>query len=120
MLLLMNAARLEAGLIPLAMDAGVSDTARRHSAARRRSATSITTGRWHGGVAQRAACGTAVRGEHRQGVERRRRRAASRVHGGAVAADQPPHELMDPSFRRAGIGAVQGPDAVYVTVVFCR
>jgi len=28
--------------------------------------------------------------------------------------------IMDPNFRRAGVGAVQGPDAVYVTVVFCR
>jgi uncharacterized protein YkwD len=28
--------------------------------------------------------------------------------------------IMDPSFRRVGIGAVQGPDALYMTMVFCR
>jgi uncharacterized protein YkwD len=28
--------------------------------------------------------------------------------------------IMDPNFRRAGIGAVQGPDAIYITIVFCR
>ena len=28
--------------------------------------------------------------------------------------------IMDPNFRRAGIGAVQGPDALYITMAFCR
>ena len=28
--------------------------------------------------------------------------------------------IMDPNFRRVGIGAVQGPDAVYITMAFCR
>ena len=28
--------------------------------------------------------------------------------------------IMDPAFRRVGIGAVDGPDALYMTMVFCR
>ena len=28
--------------------------------------------------------------------------------------------VMDPQFRRVGIGAVQGVDALYMTMVFCR
>jgi uncharacterized protein YkwD len=28
--------------------------------------------------------------------------------------------IMDPAFRRVGIGAVQGNDALYLTMVFCR
>jgi len=28
--------------------------------------------------------------------------------------------IMDPNFRRVGIGAVEGPDAVYITMAFCR
>jgi hypothetical protein len=27
---------------------------------------------------------------------------------------------MDPAFRRVGVGAVMGPDAMYMTMVFCR
>ena len=26
----------------------------------------------------------------------------------------------DPAFRRVGVGAVNGPDAMYMTMVFCR
>jgi len=28
--------------------------------------------------------------------------------------------IMNPAFRRVGIGAVSGPDALYMTMVFCR
>jgi uncharacterized protein YkwD len=28
--------------------------------------------------------------------------------------------IMDPAFRRVGVGAVMGPDAMYMTMVFCR
>ena len=28
--------------------------------------------------------------------------------------------IMDPAFRRVGVGAVNGPDAMYMTMVFCR
>jgi uncharacterized protein YkwD len=28
--------------------------------------------------------------------------------------------IMDPAFRRVGVGAVIGPDAMYMTMVFCR
>jgi len=28
--------------------------------------------------------------------------------------------IVDPHFKRLGIGAVQGSDALYLTMVFCR
>jgi uncharacterized protein YkwD len=122
MLLLMNASRLQAGLVPLAMDAGVSDTAHRHSAVESQVRYVYHDGP-DGTAASRnvPACGTGWYGEN-----------TGKVWSGGV--DVLHHEfmaepwepinhrtnIMDPNFRRAGIGAVQGPDAVYVTVVFCR
>jgi uncharacterized protein YkwD len=122
MLLLMNASRLQAGLVALAMDAGVSDAARRHSAAEAQVRYVYHDGP-DGSAASRnvPACGTGWYGEN-----------TGKVWSGGV--DVLHHEfmaepwepinhrtnIMDPNFRRAGIGAVQGPDAVYVTVVFCR
>jgi uncharacterized protein YkwD len=122
MLLLMNASRLQAGLVALAMDAGVSDAARRHSAAEAQVRYVYHDGH-DGSAASRnvPACGTGWYGEN-----------TGKVWSGGV--DVLHHEfmaepwepinhrtnIMDPNFRRAGIGAVQGPDAVYVTVVFCR
>lgn len=122
MLLLMNASRLQAGLVPLAMDAGVSDAARRHSAVESQVRYVYHDGP-DGTAASRnvPACGTGWYGEN-----------TGKVWSGGV--DVLHHEfmaepwepinhrtnIMDPNFRRAGIGAVQGPDAVYVTVVFCR
>ncbi len=122
MLLLMNGSRLQAGLVPLAMDAGVSDAARRHSAVESQVRYVYHDGP-DGTAASRnvPACGTGWYGEN-----------TGKVWSGGV--DVLHHEfmaepwepinhrtnIMDPNFRRAGIGAVQGPDAVYVTVVFCR
>jgi uncharacterized protein YkwD len=122
MLLLMNASRLQAGLVALSMDAGVSDAARRHSAAEAQVRYVYHDGP-DGSAASRnvPACGTGWYGEN-----------TGKVWSGGV--DVLHHEfmaepwepinhrtnIMDPNFRRAGIGAVQGPDAVYVTVVFCR
>ena len=122
MLLLMNASRLQAGLVALAMDAGASDAARRHSAAEAQVRYVYHDGP-DGSAASRnvPACGTGWYGEN-----------TGKIWSGGV--DVLHHEFMaepwepinhrtnivDPNFRRAGIGAVQGPDAVYVTVVFCR
>jgi uncharacterized protein YkwD len=122
MLLLMNAARLEAGLIPLAMDAGVSDTARRHSAAEAQVRYVYHDGP-DGTAASRnvPACGTGWYGENTGKVWSG---GVDVLHREFMAEPWQPinhrTNIMDPSFRRAGIGAVQGPDAVYVTVVFCR
>jgi uncharacterized protein YkwD len=122
MLALMNASRLQQGLVPLALDARASDAARRHSAVEADHRYVYHDGP-DGMAASRnvPACGTGWYGEN-----------TGKVWGGGV--DVLHHEfmaepwapinhrtnIMDPNFRRAGVGAVQGPDAVYVTVVFCR
>ena len=122
MLLLMNASRLQAGLVALAMDTGVSDAARRHSAAEAQVRYVYHDGPDASAASRNVpACGTGWYGEN-----------TGKVWSGGV--DVLHHEfmaepwepinhrtnIMDRNFRRAGIGAVQGPDAVYVTVVFCR
>ena len=122
MLYLMNASRMLAGLVPLALDTGVSDAARKHS-----SVESQYRYVYHDGPDGTArsryvpACGTGWYGENTGkvwsgGVEV--------LHREFMAEPWQPinhrTNIMDPNFRRAGIGAVQGPDAVYITVVFCR
>jgi uncharacterized protein YkwD len=122
MLALMNASRLQQGLVPLALDGRASDAARRHSAIEAEHRYVYHDGP-DGTAASRnvPACGTGWYGEN-----------TGKVWSGGV--DVLHHEfmaepwapinhrtnIMDPSFRRAGVGAVYGPDAVYVTVVFCR
>ena len=122
MLALMNASRLQQGLVPLALDVRASDAARRHSATEAEHRYVYHDGA-DGTAASRdaPACGTGWYGEN-----------TGKVWSGGV--DVLHHEfmaepwapinhrtnIMDPNFRRAGVGAVQGPDAVYVTVVFCR
>ena len=122
MLALMNASRLQQGLVPLALDARASDAARRHSAVEAEHRYVYHDGP-DGTAASRnvPACGTGWYGEN-----------TGKVWSGGV--DVLHHEfmaepwqpinhrtnIMDPNFRRAGIGAVQGPDAVYITMVFCR
>jgi uncharacterized protein YkwD len=122
MLALMNASRLQAGLAPLALDAGVSDAARKHSAVEAQHRYVYHDGP-DGTSASRnvPACGTGWYGEN-----------TGKVWSGGVDVlhrefMNEPWEpinhrtnIMDANFRRAGVGAVQGPDAVYVTVVFCR
>jgi uncharacterized protein YkwD len=122
MLLLMNASRLQAGLVPLARDAGVSDAARRHSAVEAQVRYVYHDGP-DGTAASRnvPACGTGWYGENTGKVWSG---GVDALHQEFMAEPWEPinhrTNIMDPNFRRAGIGAVQGPDAVYVTVVFCR
>jgi uncharacterized protein YkwD len=122
MLGLMNLSRVNAGLAPLALDAGVSDAARRHSAVEAQYRYVYHDG--PDGTAKSRyvpACGSGWYGEN-----------TGKVWGGGVdvlhrefmAEPWVPinhrTNIMDPNFRRAGIGAVQGPDAIYITVAFCR
>lgn len=122
MLGLMNLSRVNAGLVPLALDAGVSEAARKHSAVEAQYRYVYHDG--PDGTAKSRyvpACGSGWYGEN-----------TGKVWGGGVdvlhrefmAEPWEPinhrTNIMDPSFRRAGIGAVQGPDAIYITVAFCR
>lgn len=122
MLGLMNLSRVTAGLVPLALDAGVSDVARKHSAVEAQYRYVYHDG--PDGTAKSRyvpACGSGWYSEN-----------TGKVWGGGVdvlhrefmAEPWEPinhrTNIMDPNFRRAGIGAVQGPDAIYITVAFCR
>jgi uncharacterized protein YkwD len=122
MLGLMNLSRVNAGLAPLALDAGVSEAARKHSAVEAQHRYVYHDGP-DGTAGSRyvPACGSGWYGEN-----------TGKVWGGGVdvlhrefmAEPWVPinhrTNIMDPNFRRAGIGAVQGPDAIYITVAFCR
>lgn len=122
MLGLMNLSRVNAGLAPLALDAGVSEAARKHSAVEAQYRYVYHDGP-DGTAGSRyvPACGSGWYGEN-----------TGKVWGGGVdvlhrefmAEPWEPinhrTNIMDPNFRRAGIGAVQGPDAIYITVAFCR
>ena len=122
MLALMNASRLQGGLIPLALDAGVSDAARQHSAAEAQVRYVYHDG--HDGTAASRdvpACGTGWYGENTGKVWSG---GVDVLHREFMGEPWEPinhrTNIMDPNFRRAGIGAVQGPDAIYITIVFCR
>lgn len=122
MLGLINASRVASGLVPLAMDGSVSSVARLHS-----TAESQVRYVYHDGPDGSAysrdvpACATGWYGEN-----------TGKVWNGNVDALhvefmnepwQPINHrtnIMDPNFRRVGIGAVLGPDAMYMTMVFCR
>lgn len=122
MLALMNASRAGGGLGPLALDTGVSVTARAHSAAEAQVGYVYHDGP-DGTAASRdvPACGSGWYGEN-----------TGKVWNGNVDAlniefmAEPwipinhRTNIMDPNFVRVGIGAVQGPDALYMTMVFCR
>jgi uncharacterized protein YkwD len=122
MLALMNASRLQRGLAPLALDARASDGARRHSAVEADHRYVYHDGP-DGTAASRnvPACGTGWYGENTGKVWSG---GVDVLHREFMAEPWTPinhrTNIMDPNFRRAGVGAVQGPDAVYVTVVFCR
>jgi uncharacterized protein YkwD len=122
MLYLMNTSRMLAGLVPLALDSGVSDAARAHSSVEAQYRYVYHDG--PDGTARSRyvpACGSGWYGENTGkvwsgGVEV--------LHGEFMAEPWEPinhrTNIMDPNFRRVGIGAVQGPDAVYITMAFCR
>jgi len=122
MLELMNASRARAGLTELAMDSRVALAARAHSAAEAQVRYVYHDG--PDGTAQSRdvpVCGTGWYGEN-----------TGKIWNGNVDALHiefmvEPWEpinhrtnIMDASFRRVGVGAVMGTDAMYMTMVFCR
>ena len=122
MLALMNASRLAGGLVPLALDTGVSDVARQHSAAEAQVRYVYHDG--PDGTARSRdvpACGSGWYGENTGKVWSG---GVDVLHREFMAEPWEPinhrTNIMDPNFRRAGIGAVAGPDALYITIVFCR
>jgi uncharacterized protein YkwD len=122
MLELMNASRVRGGLVPLVIDIGVADTARAHSAAEARVRYVYHDGP-DGSAASRnvPACGTAWYGENTGKIWNNN---VDALHIEFMAEPWVPinhrTNIMDPAFRRVGVGAVNGPDAMYMTMVFCR
>ena len=121
-LALMNSSRAQAGVGPLTLDAGVSVTARAHSAAESRVGYVYHDG--PDGTAQSrdaAACGTGWYGENTGKVWNGDLDA---LHSDFMAEPLIPinhhTNIVDPNFKWVGIGAVQGSDALYLTMVFCR
>jgi uncharacterized protein YkwD len=122
MLALMNASRLQGGLAPLALDAVLSDAARRHSAIEAQYGYVYHDG--PDGTARSRyvpVCGSGWYGENTGKVWSG---GVDVLHREFMAEPWAPinhrTNIMDPNFRRAGIGAVQGPDAIYITIAFCR
>jgi uncharacterized protein YkwD len=122
MLELINASRVREGLVPLAADIRVADTARAHSAAEAQVRYVYHDGP-DGTASSRdvPACGTGWYGENTGKIWN------DNVDALHIEFMNEPWEpinhrtnIMDPAFRRAGIGAVNGPDAMYMTMVFCR
>jgi uncharacterized protein YkwD len=122
MLELMNASRLRGGLVPLVIDIGVADTARAHSAAETRVRYVYHDGP-DGSAASRnvPACGTGWYGENTGKIWNNN---VDALHIEFMAEPWAPinhrTNIMDPAFRRVGVGAVNAPDAIYMTMVFCR
>ncbi len=119
---LMNASRVAGGLVPLAVDARVVETARRHSAAE-----ATVRYVYHDGpdgtakARNTAACGTGWYGENTGKVWNG---DVDALHAEFMSEPWEPinhrTNIMDPAFRRVGVGAARGPDALYMTMVFCR
>jgi uncharacterized protein YkwD len=122
MLVLMNASRAEGGLAPLALDAAASIAARLHS-----QVESQVGYVYHDGPDGTAksrnvpACGTGWYGENTGKIWQGN---VDRLHIEFMNEPWIPinhrTNIMDPNFKRVGIGAVQGSDALYMTMVFCR
>jgi len=122
MLVLMNASRTAGGLALLALDANVSIAARAHSEVESRHGYVYHDG--PDGTAKSRnvpACGTGWYGENTGKVWRGN---VDALHIEFMNEPWAPinhrTNIMDPSFRRVGIGAVRGSDALYLTMVFCR
>jgi uncharacterized protein YkwD len=122
MLVLMNASRAEGGLVLLALDANVSAAARLHSDVESRYGYVYHDG--PDGTAKTrdvAACATGWYGENTGKIWQGN---VDRLHVEFMAEPWDPinhrTNIMDSAFRRVGIGAVQGSDALYMTMVFCR
>jgi uncharacterized protein YkwD len=122
MLELMNASRVRAGLLPLVMDITVADAARAHSAAEAQVRYVYHDGP-DGSASSRnvPACGTGWYGENTGKIWNDN---VDALHIEFMAEPWVPinhrTNIMDPAFRRVGVGAVIGPDAMYMTMVFCR
>jgi uncharacterized protein YkwD len=122
MLALMNASRASGGLIPLALDPTVSGVARAHSEVESRYGYVYHDGP-DGSARSRdaAACGTGWYGEN---TGKAWQGHVDRLHLEFMSEPWAPinhrTNIMDPAFRRVGIGAAQGNDALYMTMVFCR
>jgi uncharacterized protein YkwD len=122
MLELMNASRARAGLVPLTMDIGVADAARAHSAAEARVRYVYHDGPdGTAGSRNVPACGTGWYGENTGKIWNEN---VDALHIEFMNEPWAPinhrTNIMDPAFRRVGVGAVNGPDAMYMTMVFCR
>jgi len=122
MLGLMNASRAQAGIGALALDTGVSLTARAHSAAEAQVGYVYHDG--PDGTARSrdaTACGSGWYGENTGKVWNGN---VDALHLEFMAEPLIPinhrTNIVDPAFKRVGVGAVQGPDALYLTMVFCR
>ena len=122
MLELMNASRARAGLTELVIDSGAAVAARAHSAAEAQVRYVYHDGP-DGAAHSRdvAACGTGWYGENTGKIWNGNIDA---LHIEFMAEPWEPinhrTNIMNPAFRRVGIGAVSGPDALYMTMVFCR
>ena len=122
MLELMNASRARAGLPELVIDSRAAVAARAHSAAEAQVRYVYHDG--PDGTAHSRdlpACGTAWYGENTGKIWNGNIDA---LHIEFMAEPWEPinhrTNIMNPAFRRVGIGAVSGPDALYMTMVFCR
>ena len=122
MLELINASRALGGLVPLSVDIAVADTARTHSAAEAQVRYVYHDG--PDGTARSRdlpACGTGWYGENTGKIWNDN---VDALHREFMAEPWDPinhrTNIMDPAFRRVGVGAVMGQDAMYMTMVFCR
>ena len=122
MLALINASRVAAGLSALAADDRVATVARAHSAAEADARYVYHDG--PDGTAHSrdvAACASGWFGENTGKIWNDN---VTALHAEFMAEPWEPinhrTNIMDPSFRRIGIGAVIGRDALYMTMVFCR
>ena len=122
MLDLINASRTAAGLAALAFDASVASIARSHSGSE-----AAVRYVYHDGpdgtarLRDLAACGTGWFGENTGKIWNDN---VAALHHEFMAEPWEPinhrTNIMDALFRRVGIGAIDGPDAMYMTMVFCR
>lgn len=118
----MNESRATAGLGPYTLVESISVVARAHS-----SAEAAVGYVYHDGPDGTArsrnapACGSGWYGENTGKVWNGN---VDVLHREFMAEPWVPinhrTNIMDPNFKRVGIGAVQGNDAMYLTVVFCR
>jgi len=122
MLLLINASRAQGGLVALVMEDALVRAARAHSEVETRYGYVYHDG--PDGTAKSRyvpACGNGWYGEN-TGKIWNNNIAALHIEFMNEPWEPINHRtnIMDPSFTRVGIGAVQGRDALYMTMVFCR